>query len=153
MIISRSADYALRAMVYLARLDSHRYVPANEIAIEMQTPPFLLSRILQHLVKNGLLMSMKGHHGGFKLRQSADRITAYDVIHLVDGPFLMHDCAGHCGLSSDCNLKSVFGRAEKSLEDMFNTLTLAELSQPRWSNSTPGRKSQVHFNHVVQGVD
>ena len=153
MIISRSADYALRAIVYLARLDSHRYVPANEIASEMQTPPFLLSRILQHLVKNELLLSMKGHHGGFKLRLSPDRITAYDVIHLIDGPFLMHDCSGHCGLSSDCNLKHVFGLAEKSLENMFNTLTVAELAQPRWSSTIPGRKKQVHFNHVVQGVD
>jgi len=96
---------------------------------------------------------MNGHHGCFKLLQSADRITAYYVIHLVDGPFLMHDCSGHCGLSSDCNLKHVFGQAEKSLEDMFNTLTMAELAQPRWNNATPGRKKLVQFNHVVQGVD
>jgi Rrf2 family protein len=153
MIISRSADYALRAIVYLARLDSHRYVPANEIASEMQTPPFLLSRILQHLVRNEILLSMKGHHGGFKLRLSPDRITAYDVIHLIDGPFLMHDCSGRCGLSSDCNLKHVFGLAEKSLEAMFNDLTMAELAQPRWNNTIPERKKQVDFDHVVQGVD
>ncbi|HZL85110.1 MAG TPA: Rrf2 family transcriptional regulator [Candidatus Krumholzibacteria bacterium] len=153
MIISRSADYALRAIVYLARLDSHRYVPANEIANEMQTPPFLLSRLLQHLVKNEILLSMKGHHGGFKLRLSPDRITAYDVIQLIDGPFLMHDCSGHCGLSNDCNLKHVFGLAEKSLESMFNDLTMAELAQPRWNNTIPQRKEHVHFNHVVQAVD
>lgn len=153
MIISRTADYALRAIVYLARLDSHRYVPANEIANEMQTPPFLLSRILQHLVKNDVLLSMKGHHGGFKLRLSPDQITVYDVIQLIDGPFLMHDCSGPCGLSSDCNLKHVFGLAEKSLETMFNDLTMAELSQPRWNNTTPKPRKPAHFNQVVQGVD
>jgi len=153
MIVSRSADYALRAMVYLARLDSHRYVPANEIANEMQTPPFLLSRILQHLVKSELLLSMKGHHGGFRLRRGADQISVYEIIHLIDGPFVVHDCSGNCGLSHDCNLKTVFSKAETTLEDVFKNVTLADLSQPKWNNGSVTMKSTVHFDHVVPGVE
>lgn len=137
MIVSRSADYALRALVYLARLDSPRYVPANEIANEMHTPPFLLSRILQHLVKGDLLSSVKGHHGGFRLRKSPDRINLFEIIQLIDGAFVMHDCPGKgkCGLSHDCNLRGVFSKAEKHLEDLFRSVTLAEVVQPRAKGS------------------
>ena len=137
MIVSRSADYALRAMVYLARLDSPRFVPANEIANEMHTPPFLLSRILQHLVHGDLLTSMKGHHGGFRLRKSPERITLFEILHSIDGPFMMHDCSGKsgCGLSHDCGLRSVFSKAEKHLEDLFRSVTLAEVVRPRANSS------------------
>ena len=153
MIVSRSADYALRAMVYLARLDSPRYVPANEIANEMQTPPFLLSRILQHLVKSELLLSMKGHHGGFRLRKTPDEISVYEIIHLIDGPFVVHDCAGNCGLSHDCNVKSVFAKAEKSLEEVFMNVTLSDLSQPEWNNGSVSVKGSSLMDQVAHGVD
>ncbi|MFQ5601079.1 MAG: RrF2 family transcriptional regulator [Candidatus Krumholzibacteriia bacterium] len=131
MIVSRSADYALRAMVYLAQLETPRFVPANEIANEMHTPPFLLSRILQHLVKGGLLVSMKGHHGGFRLRKNADTITALEIINLIDGPFVVFDCSGHteCGLSDDCTLLHVFSEAEKLLGRVFKAVSLTDLAR------------------------
>ena len=152
MIVSRSADYALRAMVFLARLESHRFVSANEIASVMQTPPFLLSRILQHLVKNDLLQSMKGHHGGFRLARNAAAISALEIIHLIDGPFVMHDCTGKCGMGPNCNMKTVFSRAEMALAEVFENVTLADLSQPH-ANGSVQPKSAVRFDHVVPGVE
>ena len=153
MIVSRSADYALRAMVYLARLDSPRHVPANEIANEMHTPPFLLSRILQHLVKGELLLSMKGHHGGFRLRKSPDQVTLFEIIHMIDGPFVIHDCSGKgdCSLSHDCNLRPVFSKAEKHLEDMFRSVTLAEVARPRATGSLFVRGT-VALEAAMRGV-
>lgn len=155
MIVSRSADYALRAMVYLARLDSPRYVPANEIANEMHTPPFLLSRILQHLVKGELLLSMKGHHGGFRLRKDPDQVSVLEIIHLIDGPFVVHDCAGKgdCGLSPDCNLRDVFATAEKNLEDVFRSVNLADLARPRSSPESIFVKGNDVLGHVVPGAN
>jgi Rrf2 family protein len=154
MIVSRSADYALRAMVYLARLDSPRYVPANEIANEMRTPPFLLSRILQHLVKGELLLSMKGHHGGFRLRKSPDQVSVLEIIHLIDGPFVVHDCAGKgdCGLSPDCDLRDVFATAEKNLEDVFQTVTLGALAAPRSNHESLLAKGNDSLDHVAPGA-
>jgi Rrf2 family protein len=155
MIVSRSADYALRAMVYLARLDSPRFVPANEIANEMRTPPFLLSRILQHLVKGELLLSMKGHHGGFRLRKHPEQVCVLEIIHLIDGPFVVHDCAGKgdCGLSPDCNLRDVFATAEKNLADVFQSVTLAELARPRSSPESMLLKGNDVMNHVAPGAN
>jgi Rrf2 family protein len=152
MIVSRSADYALRAMVYLARLGGDRHVPANEIANEMHAPPFLLSRILQHLVKGDLLTSMKGHHGGFRLLKQPDQVSLFDIIQLIDGPFVMHDCSGlDCGLKHDCNLRGVFSAAESRLEDMFRSVTLAEVARPLTSASVLSRGA-VALQSTARGV-
>jgi Rrf2 family protein len=154
MIVSRSADYALRAMVYLARLDGPRYVPANEIANEMRTPPFLLSRILQHLVRGDLLVSLKGHHGGFRLRKRPDEVTLFEIIHLIDGPFVMHDCSGKgdCGLSHDCSLRTVFTRAERHLEDVFRSVTLADVAQPRANGFLAAARGPSVLERMVRGA-
>jgi Rrf2 family protein len=152
MIVSRSADYALRAMVYLARLDSDRHVSANEIANEMHAPPFLLSRILQHLVKGEVLTSMKGHHGGFRLLKRPEQVSLFDIIQLIDGPFVMHDCTGvDCGLSHDCNLRGVFSKAEDRLEDLFRSVTLAEASRSR-TNASVLPRGGVAVQHTARGV-
>ena len=153
MIVSRSADYALRAMVFLARLDSHRFVPANEIANEMGTPPFLLSRILQQLVKGDLLASMKGHHGGFKLQRPPETISVFEIIRCVDGPVVVHECASNCGLSFDCHLKDVFAAVGKSLEAALAKVRLADLVPPRCRDMRRERKNLMRLLEAVPGVE
>ncbi len=153
MIISRSADYALRALLYLTRLEpSSRFVPANEISNEMQTPPFLLSRILQRLVKSGLLHSMKGHHGGFRLNKNPAEINVYDVIEIIDGSIVVHDCVSEkCGMGPCCALRDAFTRAERALELALRAVTLAEISRPEPQQAfvqtglgvTPGTRSEA----------
>ena len=132
MIISRSADYALRALLYLTRFEpSSRFVPANEISNEMQTPPFLLSRILQRLVKSGLLHSMKGHHGGFRMHKPPESINVYDVIQIIDGSIVVHDCVvDRCGMGPCCTLRDAFQGAERALERALRAVTLADLTRP-----------------------
>jgi Rrf2 family nitric oxide-sensitive transcriptional repressor len=144
MIISRSADYALRALLYLTRLEpSSRFVPANEISNEMQTPPFLLSRILQRLVKSGMLQSMKGHHGGFRMSKAPGDINVYDVIKIIDGAIVVHDCVPEkCGMGPCCNLRDAFTSAERALELSLRAVTLADLNRPQSEN----------FVHVGMGA-
>ena len=132
MVISRSADYALRALLYLTRLEpSSRFVPANEISNEMQTPPFLLSRILQRLARSKLLHSMKGHHGGFRMNKSPEEINIYDVVKIVDGEIVVHDCTEQCGMGRCCTLRDAFTQAERALELALRAVTLADLSRPQ----------------------
>jgi Rrf2 family protein len=125
-------------------------VPANEIANEMQTPPFLLSRILQVLTRSEFLLSMKGHHGGFKLRKRPEEISIQEIIHLIDGPFVVHECVGNCGLSPDCSLRNLFAAAEESLEAVFARATLAEMCRPRQRNGSVVLKNPSVF---AAGVD
>ncbi|MGH9666949.1 MAG: RrF2 family transcriptional regulator, partial [Bryobacteraceae bacterium] len=68
MIYSRAAEYAIRAFVQLAGAPSGQYVMVKEIAAQSDVPAQFLAKILQQLVRRGLLRSSKGPTGGFLLR-------------------------------------------------------------------------------------
>ena len=139
MIVSRSADYALRAMIYLARAGDTRYVTLKEIASEMGTPPFFLGRVMVRLVRSGVVLSLKGHHGGFRLGRPPSLITAGEVMRWIDGRPVVYDCSGvgACGLRKGCPLVSLFERAETAITGVLGTTTLESLSFPVGAGSRP----------------
>lgn len=132
MILSRSADYGMRAMVYLASHEGADYVPLHDITGAMRTPPFLLAHILQRLVKGGLVASMKGHHGGFRLQRTPRDITVGQIVELIDGPVRAFDCSGNvdCGLAGDCSLLELFGRVETAVQQTLHATSLEEIARP-----------------------
>jgi Rrf2 family protein len=76
MIYSRSAEYAIRSFVYLARIPDGKFAMARHIAKEEQIPAHFLAKILQELTRKGLLRSNKGPSGGFSLRVPANQRTS-----------------------------------------------------------------------------
>jgi Rrf2 family protein len=85
MIYSRSAEYAIRSCVYLARVPDGKFAMARNIAEEEKIPAHFLAKILQELTRKGLLRSNKGPSGGFSLRMPADKIRLLDVVETLDG--------------------------------------------------------------------
>lgn len=149
MIISRSADYAFRAMIYLARKRGPRFIPLNEIAREMGTPPFLLARLMQGLVRARLVQSMKGHHGGFRLLGDPSEIRVDAIVRAIMGPFKAFDCSnpGDCGLNDACNMIDLFARAEEALQRVFESVTLEQLAR---TPSAVNGHSTHHVNLVLE---
>ena len=88
MIYSRSAEYAIRSFVYLARIPDGKFAMARHIAEEEQIPAHFLAKILQELTRKGLLRSNKGPSGGFALRVPASQIRLLDLVEALDGPAL-----------------------------------------------------------------
>ena len=85
MIFSRTAEYAIRAMVYMAELPDQKYAMVREIADHEKIPTHFLAKILQQLARQGMLRSSKGPTGGFQLRRPAEKIRLLDVITALDG--------------------------------------------------------------------
>ena len=85
MIYSRSAEYAIRSFVYLARVPSGKYAMARRIAEQEQIPTHFLAKILQDLTRKGMLRSSKGPSGGFALRTPASQIRLLDLVEALDG--------------------------------------------------------------------
>ena len=85
MIYSRSAEYAIRSFVYLARVPNGKFAMAKVIAEQEQIPAHFLAKILQDLTRKGLLRSSKGPSGGFALRTPAAQIRLLDLVEAVDG--------------------------------------------------------------------
>jgi Rrf2 family iron-sulfur cluster assembly transcriptional regulator len=85
MIYSRSAEYAIRSCVFLARVPDGKFAMARQIAEKEKIPAHFLAKILQELTRKGLLRSNKGPSGGFALRTPASQIRLLDLIEALDG--------------------------------------------------------------------
>jgi len=85
MRMTTRSEYALLALIYLARNDSVEYVTAETIATAQKIPLSFLEQILLALKRARFVLSSKGQRGGFRLARSADEMSIADVIRLFDG--------------------------------------------------------------------
>lgn len=132
MQITRQADYAVRAMVYLAQLKSEDRAATGKIAKMQGIPPSFLAKIVSQLSVAGLLQTSRGAHGGVSLAKSADKISLLDVIEAIDGPILLNDCVGDsmsCDYDDSCPLKPVWCDAQKMLVDHLSKATFAQFAE------------------------
>lgn len=98
MGISRKTDYALRMLAMLAE-DPECLLSVRTAAEEVNVP-YSFARSIQHgLVQAGIVESLRGVHGGMRLKVSPDDVTIRQVVEAVQGPMVMNDCTAPDG---DC---------------------------------------------------
>lgn len=130
MQITRQADYAVRAMLYLSQLGPAQRASTSQIAEQKQIPPSFLAKIVSQLSVAGLLQTSRGARGGVTLARPADQISLLDVVEAIDGPILLNECvADHssCGFGSSCPMKPVWCDAQKELVGRLGDTTFANL--------------------------
>jgi Rrf2 family protein len=93
MIYSRSAEYALRAMVHMG---DGEFALVKDIAEQCDIPQHFLSKILQDLARLGLLKSSKGPGGGFKLAEPAESFSMMQIVESIDGRGRYDRCPAGC---------------------------------------------------------
>lgn len=128
--ITNQADYALRAMLYLARLGYGKRAPSNVIAEEMSMSRIFLSRINTQLVNARLITTWRGARGGVALTRPASEISVYDVLTAVDGPFRLVGCIDDpacCPFSDTCPLHKFWIRTEEVLANQLRGTSLQDL--------------------------
>jgi Rrf2 family protein len=86
MIYSRSAGYAIRALVFMAGKPEGSFLMAKQIASQLEIPGHFLAKLLQQLTRQGLLKSSKGPAGGFALKKTAAELSLSQIVAAVDGP-------------------------------------------------------------------
>jgi Rrf2 family protein len=118
MQITRQADYAVRAVLYLARLGSTERAATSTVAEEQRIPPSFLAKIISQLSIAGLLHTSRGARGGVTLAREAKDITLLEVIEAIDGPIQLNECVGEdaeCTFEGECPLRSVWCDAQEML--------------------------------------
>lgn len=118
MQITRQADYAVRAMIYLAELGPQNRASTSQIAQEKKIPPSFLAKIVSQLSVAGLLQTSRGARGGVSLAKDPGQISLLDVVEAIDGPILLNECVGNegaCTFGSTCPMKPVWCDAQKEL--------------------------------------
>ncbi|MBC8214713.1 MAG: Rrf2 family transcriptional regulator [Candidatus Marinimicrobia bacterium] len=86
MIYSKSAEYAIQAMIYLAEHQDEPKTMVSKIAEEYNIPVHFLSKLVQTLAKHHLIKSYRGRNGGIKLNKPARDIRVIDIVYAIDGP-------------------------------------------------------------------
>jgi len=129
MQIKRETDYAIRCVYYLAGKEQD-VVMMDEIAAEMEIPKSFAAKILQKLVRAGIVSSFQGIKGGFRLARAADEITLYDVIRVIEGPLSLNVCtedAAACDLSRSCKVHPFWVRVREQVETVFRGITFGAI--------------------------
>jgi len=133
MQITRQADYAVRAVLYLARKNEPR-VATSKIAEEQHIPPSFLAKIISQLSIAGLLHTSRGARGGVALAREPKDITLLEVVEAIDGPIQLNECvenSGACAFSDECPMRPVWCDAQEDLvrklkNTNFYDMTLTE---------------------------
>jgi Rrf2 family protein len=118
MQITRQADYAIRAVRYLAKQGSDQRVATSTVAREMQIPASFLAKIISQLSIAGLLHTSRGARGGVSLAREPKEISVLDVVEAIDGPILLNECVGDkkpCNFESDCLVHPIWQEVQESL--------------------------------------
>ena len=128
MQITRQADYAVRAVLYLAQLGQDRRASTSQIAQEQQIPPSFLAKIVSQLSVAGLLQTSRGARGGVSLARTPDQISLLEVVEAIDGPILLNECVGEngaCTFGDNCPMKPIWCDAQAELVERLNTTNFA----------------------------
>jgi Rrf2 family protein len=140
--LSKRSDYGLIAMRALA--SSASSVSARELAARFDIPLELLAKVLQKLVRGGLLASHQGIRGGYVLSRPAAQISVADIIVAIDGPLTVTACSDQdqtCDQYSKCNVRDPLWRLKDRIVAALAGCTLAELA-----TDPPGDSDTVHVH-------
>jgi Rrf2 family protein len=125
--ISKRAQYGLRAMVFLAKNYKARRILSVKIIAEKEGIPFeFLEKIILQLEKAKLVAGKKGVSGGYILAKSPKKISANDIVSVLEENKKTVDCA-LCGRKNKCLTKNVWAKVNIALNKTLQLITLEKL--------------------------
>ena len=127
MYLNQTAEYALRAMTYLALHPEKLPIRAKDLAKELAIPPHYLSKIMRKLVMAELLSSQKGHGGGFHLAKTPGKIRFLDILEAIDYQIKPNSCVfgwGKCDSANPCPLHNAWSDLNEKFMNWAKYTTL-----------------------------
>lgn len=139
MQLTRSADYAVRAMLDIAAQTDNEddRVRTHMVAQRQDIPPALLAKLVPLLVRAGLLDSQRGARGGLSLARPASEISMLEIVEAIEGPIAVNRCTAtpvQCDKVDRCVVHPVWQQAQDYLVHLLKTTSLADLRANETSN-------------------
>lgn len=132
-MVSQKVQYALRALIALARAQPGEACFIADIARTQRIPKKFLEQILLELKRHGIVHSRRGKQGGYLLLKRADEITFGEVVRLIDGPLAPLPCLSRiayrrcdsCVDESTCEIRRVFAHVADATRLVLDGITIA----------------------------
>jgi Rrf2 family protein len=139
MQVSRKADYALRAIAFVAQIKKNELASIGRIAKARGIPREFLAKILKELTRAGILVSFQGVTGGYRLARPAREVSFLDVIEAMEGPVAVNLCVdgNHVGCTREkgCEIRTFFVKQQELITNALRRQNFANLN-----NIVKGRK-------------
>ena len=142
MLITRATEYAIRALYHLAKQPEGEIVFKKDICKSQDITPAFLTKILQPLIKNGIVGSQRGVGGGFYLLKDPSEVTLLDVVEAEEGPLYLNQCLspeGACERDIFCPMHGAWREIRKEMMETLQRYSFAKLiaAEERQSESAP----------------
>ncbi len=127
MLFSTATAYALQALAALPEDGS--YTLAKDLSVELSLPGPYLAKILQALAQMGILESLRGPRGGFRMARPAHRITVGDVVAALEGPEAFTGCVmgfPECGGENPCPLHDAWSQVKAHMDSSMTQSTIRD---------------------------
>lgn len=137
--LTKKADYGLIALRHLASVPGGT-ASTKDIADAYHLPVPLLAKVLQKLTKAGILNSLAGTNGGYRLARDPKRISALEVVRAIDGPVILTHCFtehGTCDQSENCTVREPLRRVHEAILELLNRFSITELAESPVTRLTP----------------
>jgi Rrf2 family protein len=130
MLITRATEYAIRAVIYLAKQPHGEVVLKKDICKTQAITPAFLTKIFQPLIKRGIVGSQRGVGGGFFLATTPDKISLFDIVQAEEGDILFNHCQekpGACDRDDTCPVHDTWKKIRTVVTSTLQEVTFAEL--------------------------
>jgi FeS assembly SUF system regulator len=139
--ITRQTDYAIVLLARFAAAPAGTVKNAPDLAAEGHLPAPMVSKILKHLARAGLVRSHRGAAGGYSLARSPQEISVAEVVVALEGPIAMTECLtgepGGCAIEHSCPSRPNWARINQAIEAALTQVHLADiLPQPPFARLT-----------------
>ncbi|HZJ51720.1 MAG TPA: Rrf2 family transcriptional regulator, partial [Actinomycetota bacterium] len=148
--LGSKGDYAVRAVLDLARAHGGPRRKAREISDKMDIPPKYLPQVLADLIKAGLVESLAGPGGGYSLSRGPADISLLEIVEAAEGPVRNRKClmrGGPCHWDDACSLHAAWTNAQEKMVAELAKTTFAELA--RQDEPFEERNQQLVANPVT----
>lgn len=131
--LSKKIEYAILALKYIAENSEKECLSTKVISKNAKIPYDLSAKILQQLVRSGIIKSTQGNRGGYSLNMPVDKINLGQIASAVEDDVqitnCMYDNASHedCARIEDCCIKSPLSRVQQQINEVFNKTYLNEI--------------------------
>lgn len=129
MRLSRASSYAIHALVHMAAQEGNQSLASHQIAQQEGIPGLFLLKTLKSLVSRGILRSVRGPNGGYRLAKPPKDITLLAIVEAVDGPIQSESgFEGSSGNSLGAKLQTVWDQANETTRRQLQKVRLSDLA-------------------------
>ena len=150
MIFRKTVGYALQTVIYLSNQPFNKPILQKEIANALDIPHHYLGKILQPLIKNGIIGSKTGAFGGFYLAEPAKEIVLYDIVTIFEGADYFENCVlgfPGCDDKTPCPVHEEWSAAKVIIQRLMKEHTVAE-----WGTEIGPKLDYIKMLKESQGI-